>query len=49
MKPTIYDDTLIVKLSKKMKQDIQRKAQKESKTSSEYIRGLVLEDLKWEE
>ena len=46
MKPTIYNDTLIIKVSQKMKQDIQLKAQHESKTASEYIRGLVLEDLK---
>lgn len=47
MKTTVmYDEKLLIKLPKKMKQDIQEISEKNNQTVSEYLRGLIAKDIK---
>lgn len=47
MKTTIlYDENLIIKLPKKMKQDIQEIAKNNNQTVSEYVRNLIANEIR---
>ena len=42
----MYDNSLIIKLPKELKEKIKNKAQANCQTASEYVRSLVVKDLK---
>jgi predicted DNA-binding protein len=47
MKTTIlYDENLIIKLPKKMKQDIQEISKNNNQTVSEYVRSLIANEIR---
>lgn len=47
MKTTIlYDENLIIKLPKKMKQDIQEISKNNNQTVSEYVRRLIANEIR---
>lgn len=42
----MYDDSLLVKIPKEIKEKVKNKAKENCQTASDYIRGLIVKDLK---
>lgn len=42
----MYNDSLLIKIPKEMKEKIKDKAVENCQTTSDYIRGLIMKDLK---
>lgn len=42
----MYDENLLIKLPKEMKEKIKNKAKENCQTASDYVRSLIVKDLK---
>jgi hypothetical protein len=42
----MYNDNLMILLPKRMKEEVKKKAASQYKTVSDYIRGLIIKDMK---